>query len=69
MKKKWLNLFHNAISFIIGFLVLSVPFVVYFWAKGALYEMWYGTILYNIDYLTESNRGLKSIIDLLMEVV
>lgn len=65
-KKKWLNLFHNAISFIIGFLVLSVPFVVYFWAKGALYEMWYGTILYNIDYLTESDRGLKSIIDLLI---
>lgn len=52
--KKWNNIYRNAIAFILGFAIPTVPFVVYFWSKGALYEMWYGTFLYNLEYTKDS---------------
>lgn len=30
--------------------VLALPFMAYFAMNGALYDMMYGTILYNFDY-------------------
>jgi hypothetical protein len=57
INKKWKNLLCNIVAFIIGVAVVVVPFSVYFYLKGALYEMWYGTLLYNLDY-AESSLGL-----------
>ena len=55
VRGRWKNLGQNALSFILGAAVLIVPFCVYFAAHGALYDMWYGTLLFNFDY--SSNSG------------
>lgn len=44
------NLLENAFSFIIGFLIILIPFVIYFGIKGGLYDMFYSTLLYNFEY-------------------
>ncbi len=56
--KKFLNLLHNAIGFIIGFLIIFAPFAIYFAVNGALYDMMYGTIIYNIMYAGGSSAQL-----------
>lgn len=60
-KGSWRNLGANIIAFLAGFAVLFVPFALYFWSKGALGEMWYGTVLYNLDYAEASGTDLASI--------
>ncbi len=44
------NLWQNFLSFCAGFILIVLPFVIYFAAHGALYEMFYGTILFNLKY-------------------
>lgn len=53
--KKWKNLLYNIGSFLAGMSVLLLPFVIYFYSKGILYDVVYGTLLYNIDYAANSN--------------
>ncbi len=55
INKKFLNLLYNIIGFILGFAAVTVPFVIYFACKGALYDMIYGTLLYNFMYATGSS--------------
>jgi 4-amino-4-deoxy-L-arabinose transferase-like glycosyltransferase len=52
--RKWKNLFSNICFFMLGIVIIVVPFIIYFGLNGALYEMWYGTILYNFDYAEKS---------------
>ena len=40
----------NFLNFCAGFAVIVLPFVIYFAAHGILYEMLYGTILFNLKY-------------------
>ena len=54
VKGEWKNLLANAGTFLLGAAVPVLPFCVYFAAHGALYDMWYGTLLYNLDYLSSS---------------
>lgn len=54
-KGQWKNLMQNALAFIGGFLLLSIPFLFYFAINKSLDEMWYGTILYNLEYAKNSN--------------
>lgn len=56
-QKKYKNLFANALWFVIGFIIVSLPIILYFWMNDALYEMWYGTILYNMEYAKNSVGG------------
>jgi len=49
------NIWQNFLSFCAGFVVICLPFVIYFAAHGALYDMLYGTILLNIKYATNYN--------------
>ncbi len=49
--RKWKNLLQNVIGFIVGLLLIIVPFMIYFGLHGAIYEFWYGTLLYNLDYV------------------
>lgn len=58
IKKNWKNLLNNMLMFILGVLVMCMPFVIYFASKDALYNFIYGTILYNISYLGEKTRVL-----------
>lgn len=48
--KQWKNLLYNALAFSLGFLFVLLPFVLYFYHFNALYELWYGTIAYNLEY-------------------
>lgn len=44
------NLWQNVLSFCVGFAAIVLPFVIYFAAHGAFYDMLYGTILLNTKY-------------------
>lgn len=62
-RRKWNNLLHNAVFFVLGFLLISVPFVAYFYEKGALSDMWYSMFTYNLEYVGSSSlkvSGIKS---------
>ena len=52
-KKQWAALAKNAAAFLGGFAAVTVPFCVYFAFYGALGQMLYGTIGYNLLYATE----------------
>ena len=54
VKGEWKNLLANGGAFLLGAAIPVLPFCVYFAAHGALYEMWYGTLLYNLDYFSSS---------------
>ncbi|WP_155831416.1 glycosyltransferase family 39 protein [Butyrivibrio sp. LC3010] len=58
----WVSLIKNAIAFICGTALVTIPFVLYFAIKGCSYEFWYGTLLYNISYASNSNGGISTII-------
>jgi len=59
VKKEWASLLKNIIMFILGFLLLTVPFIVYFAVKGLLYEAVYGTFIYNLDYARNSSLAFS----------
>lgn len=63
-KGSWKNLGANILCFLLGFAILFVPFALYFWSKDALGEMWYGTVLYNLDYGEASHSDLSSLFGL-----
>lgn len=59
VKGRWKNLMNNALSFIGGCAVLIVPFCLYFYRFDALYDMWYGTIIYNFSYMTSHKDAVS----------
>lgn len=60
-KGEWKNLGANIIAFLAGVALLLLPFSLYFWSKGALYDMWYGTILYNLEYASATGNDATTI--------
>lgn len=56
--RKWKNLLENIVFFCIGAAIIVFPFVLYFGSHGALYEMWYGTVLFNIHYAEKSMQSV-----------
>lgn len=58
--KAWRNILYNAVGFIIGVILIAAPFVIYFYTKGALSEMIYGTIGHNINYALNSSTFAES---------
>ncbi len=65
VKREYKNLLWNALGFIGGAAVLIIPFVVYFAAHSALYDMWYGTIVFNLSYTSASHTEAAGLYDLL----
>lgn len=57
IKRQWNNLLQNVLAYLCGFVAVVIPFCIYFYAKGALYEMWYGTFIFNLSYTAESSTG------------
>ncbi len=47
-EKEWKNIGKNILAVLGGAMLAGIPFIIYFQAKGALYEMFYGTILQNV---------------------
>lgn len=69
IKGCWKNLFYNALTFVLGFAALVVPFSLYFAAHDALYDMWYGTIIFNLSYLSSHKDALSfSLVEFLLYV-
>lgn len=69
VKGHWKNLWKNAAFFILGAALLLVPFCLYFYCHGALYEMWYGTLIYNFSYAGSHMDALAfSLVDFLLYV-
>lgn len=60
--KEFTNLLLNAISFLLGTAIMVVPFMIYFAIKDGTYDFWYGTLLYNIAYASNSKGGILTII-------
>lgn len=60
-QRKYKQLISNILFFLFGFTILVLPFVVYFYSKGALDEMLYGTFYYNIGYAINSYTEFDSI--------
>ena len=57
--KQYKNIIINALFFLIGFLIMLLPFVIYFYLKDALYDFLYGTILYNFKYQSNTVHWWK----------
>lgn len=57
VKGRWIELLKNIILFLSGTAVLVLPFCLYFAAHGAIYDMWYGTLLYNLEYFSSSGSA------------
>lgn len=55
--KQWRNLLRIILYYILGFVVIVLPFCLYFYFHEALDDMLYGTLLYNITFLDKSYNG------------
>ena len=55
ISKNFKNLFQNAIMFIAGFLILTLPFLLYFYFNHAFNDFLYGTFTYNLEYAGNSH--------------
>lgn len=66
--KQWKNIIENIIFFVIGTILICLPFIVYFIRKQALYDMVYGTIIYNVLYATGSQQHFV-LLDYLKEII
>lgn len=55
-KKKYANLLKNLLAGIAGMALVAVPICLYFRHHGALYDMLYGTFLYNFKIVGQSGK-------------
>lgn len=51
-KRKYKSLLYGLLSTLLGFMIITIPVISYFYYKNALSEMWYGTFEYNLEYAT-----------------
>lgn len=49
-KRQWVNLLGNLCAGILGLATIAVPICFYYYRHGALYDMVYGTFLFNLVY-------------------
>lgn len=49
-QRQWTNLFVNLICGLLGIAAVTAPVCIYFYVHGALYDMLYGTFLFNLVY-------------------
>lgn len=53
------NLWLNMLSFVLGMAFCCLPFVLYYTIKGKLYDLIFGTIIYNVLYLAGSSMDIS----------
>ncbi len=58
IKKQYTNLIKNICLGVVGIIFPILPFVIYFYVNGALYDAVYGTVIHNIFYALE-HRNLS----------
>lgn len=52
--KRWRNIVDNVLAFVLGFLVLTLPFIAYFYYNNGLEEMIYATLIFNFEYVNNT---------------
>lgn len=57
--RRWRELIIHIGAFILGYILVVLPFVIYFARQGALYEMWFGTIEFNFSYVKNSYKIIQ----------
>ena len=67
--KQWKDLGDNIMGFFLGFFFLSVPFWAYFYMHDGLYELFYATILFNIDYFNDSSLNIGTAYELISKIL
>lgn len=68
-RKLWKNILHNAVAFLAGLALPVLIFSLYFAYYGLLYELWYGTLLFNISYSMESSGQLQEKLSLILWIM
>lgn len=63
-RRRWRDILKNIFCFFIGMIGMMIPFLIYFWANDALYDMIYATFIYNFRY-AGSDTGQLSILETL----
>ena len=58
VNRSYLNLLKNALAFISGTALVLIPFIIYFAAHGALYDLIYATFIHNIKYFNGAEPWL-----------
>ena len=59
VKKKWANLLKNAGYCFVGIMTVVAPFVIYFALQGALGDLYYCTIGFNLEYASRVRSWLE----------
>lgn len=65
-RKQWSDIVKGMLSFVIGALLIVLPFQIYFSAHNLSYEFWYGTLLYNFGYAGNSQTRFNSVAALII---
>ena len=60
LKRQYLNLLKNAFFFIGGFVLITIPFILYFAYYDALNDFFYATIQYNLEYQKNMSSWLNN---------
>lgn len=55
--KDWKGVRKIVLYFTIGFLLVTVPIIAYFWVHNALYELIYASFIFNLKYVDTSDKG------------
>lgn len=67
--REFKNLLQNFLSFCAGFVIICLPFVIYFAAHGILYDALYGTLLINIKYAHQTATHLPIILRIIYGMI
>ena len=59
--REYRNLLLNALSFLTGFAVSTLPFFLYFYAHDTLADMWNGTFVFPFEYAGHSHLDVQEI--------
>ena len=60
-RKEYKNLLMNILYFLIGFIISASPFFLYFYLHDAFFDMWNGTFLFPLEYVTNSSMDILHI--------
>ena len=52
--RQWANWVINFLICLSSFIISIIPFIIYFFTKGAFDDFWYATISHNFEYLSQS---------------
>ena len=58
VKKEYRNFHVNILSFLLGFLLVVIPFLIYFYDHDALLEMLNATLIYHAEYASNPSKDI-----------